>query len=427
MIPSTHTPDPPTTAVDLDWLITLRWAAIAGQVATIAGVQLFLDLELPALPLALIIIGEAVTNGLAHVWLQSPREIPDRVPFGILAIDVLALTGLLYFTGGAHNPFNFLYLVYIALAAVVLRPASTWALAVLSVVAFGGLFFRSVPLGGEHAGHGAGAADMMALHLQGMWVAFTVGAAFIVYFVTRVKRALAERDLALSLAREAAVRTERLASLATLAAGAAHELATPLGTIAIVARELELDLADGPPSAVEDARLIRSQVARCRTVLDQLAVDAGGVRGESRQEGLHVRRLVKETLEGLASPARVEATVPEHLEEHPLPGYPSTLAQMLRAVIRNALDASDGESTVQLEVSESDGQLRIRVRDEGCGMSEETLARATEPFFTTKETGRGMGLGLFLTRTTLERLGGKLVLESRLGQGATVDLLLPSG
>ena len=419
--------DRPATTIDLSWLIALRWAAIAGQLVTILGVELTLDLDLPWPALAALIATEAATNAAAQSLIRRREDVPGAVPFAILAVDVIVLTGLLYFTGGPHNPFNFLYLVYIALAAVVLRPAESWALAGLSVAAFGGLFLQHVPLAGlggmDHGGHAhhAGGPDPMDLHLRGMWVAFAVGALFIVYFVTRVTRALAEREAALHRAREAAASTERLASLATLAAGAAHELATPLGTIAVVARELELEL-EGRPEA-DDARVIRSQVKRCRGVLDQLAVDAGRSRGESDGH-LTVGALLDTAMEGLPT-SRVVCSVPESTRELPIPGYRSALSQMVRAVVRNGLDATGGEGPVHVLVQPQDSGVRLRVRDAGAGMDEDTLRRATEPFFTTKETA-GMGLGLFLARTTLERLGGTLEIESSPDTGTTVDLCLPS-
>jgi two-component system sensor histidine kinase RegB len=283
-------------------------------------------------------------------------------------------------------------------------------------------------------GHGAMGHDMtapagdpMALHLRGMWVAFTVGAAFIVYFVTRVKAALADRDVALAKAREAAVASERLASLATLAGGAAHELATPLGTIAIVARELELELAEREvPSALADVQLIRSQVDRCRAVLDQLAVDAGQAPGES-EAALPLSELLAESLAPVRRRDSIDLDVSEELGAVQIPGFVSAMAQTLRAVVRNALDASGPEQRVRLTAVRENGGVRVVVRDEGTGMDEATLTRATEPFFTTKEHGRGMGLGLFLGRVVLERQGGSLTIESSLGHGTSVSLWFPTG
>ena len=432
--------------VDLVWLIMLRWAAIAGQVLTILGVEAGLSIGLPMLPLFSIIAVEVISNVLAQVRL-SRGDVSESLPVAILAVDVLALTGLLYFSGGPHNPFNFLYLVYIALAAVVLRPTATWALAALSVVSFGALFVDSVALdalgghgGMDHGGmdhgsmdhgsmdHGGSpAVDPMALHLRGMWVAFTVGAAFIVYFVTRVKSALASRDVALAAARDAAIQSERLASLATLAGGAAHELATPLGIIAIVAKELELELAhlEVQGTAIADVQLIRAQVDRCRTVLDQLAVDAGESPGES-QRTLALSELIDGSLESMGRRDRVQLQVPAELLQMRMVGYPSALQQAVRAVLRNGLDASAPDGEVTLTAAAHPVGLRIVVRDRGHGMAPVTLARAADPFFTTKEHGEGMGLGLFLGRTVVERMGGSLELDSAPGEGTTVTITLPT-
>ena len=145
-----------------------------------------------------------------------------------MAIDVVILTGLLFFTGGPFNPFSFLYLVHIALGAVVLRPVWTWSLVALSLVCSGALFYGHVWLKLDYSDP-ASHAQHMRMHLEGMWIAFAVAAGFIVYFVTRVRRALARREADLAAERALAARNERLASLATLAAGAAHELATPAG------------------------------------------------------------------------------------------------------------------------------------------------------------------------------------------------------
>ncbi|MCO4770470.1 MAG: sensor histidine kinase [Deltaproteobacteria bacterium] len=448
-------PDP---SIDLKWLITLRWAAIAGQLLMIVAVVFALDVALPWAPLLAIIAVEAATNIVAQLRL-SGSESPERVAGALLTVDVLALTGLLYFSGGPHNPFNFLYLVYIALGAVVLRPSATWALAGLSAAAFGALFFDSVSLDalGGHGRHDMGAmdhgamdhgamghsamghesmdhsameatqpaVDPMDLHLRGMWVAFTIGAAFIVYFVTRVKTALAERDLALASIRERAVVSERLASLATLAGGAAHELATPLGTIAIIAKELQLELEEQEAgTAVEDIILIRSQVDRCRGVLNQLAVDAGEAPGESRDE-IGLDDLITGVVEGLNRRKRVTVEVPSALVACQIPGYRSAMAQTLGGVLRNALDASNDDQSVTVTASRGDGGVLITVHDEGTGMDAATLTRATEPFFTTKPEGSGMGLGLFLGRTVLERQGGSLTLESTPGVGTTVRMLFP--
>lgn len=258
---------------DLSWLITLRWCAVAGQLATIAIVTSLFGVSVMMTPLLLIVGIEAASNFAIATWVRKDPTVPDGLIAGVMAFDVLILTGLLYFSGGPSNPFNSLYIVHIALAAVVLRAGWTWALVALSLACSGLLFVSHVWLETDPSRY----AGIMQHHLEGMWVAFFVSAAFIVYFVTRVGRELGEREGELAELRVVTAEREKLAALATLAAGAAHELATPLSTIAIAAKEMQRSLEKklGEDGAVEDARLIRDQVERCRTILDQMSADAG--------------------------------------------------------------------------------------------------------------------------------------------------------
>jgi two-component system sensor histidine kinase RegB len=252
-----------------------------------------------------------------------------------------------------------------------------------------------------------------------MWVAFGVAATFIVYFLMRVTRALAERDARLAEVERLAAQKERLASLATLAAGAAHELATPLSTIATVARELERATT---PDAAADVALIREEVARCRAILDRMAAHAGESAGEEIVAA-PVAGLVDEAVAPLAAspPIRVEIDPPCAARDVALPRR--AVAQALRVLLKNAQQAG-GEIVLRARLD--GGRLAFEVRDTGAGMAPEVLARAGEPFFTTKPPGQGMGLGLFLTRAVAEQLGGELVLESRPGGGTIATLTLPA-
>ena len=219
--------------ISLDWLIRLRWGALAGQVATIAVAWWLFHAPLPLERLAGFVLALLVSN-LLLAWVRRAVAFPRALCGAALTLDTLLLTGLLHATGGASNPFSVLYLVYITLAAVVLGARWTWFLAALSVGCYGLLFAAFVPL--EHVAH---LAPGMQLHLQGMWVAFCVAAVLTAYFVVQMSTAIERRDAEMSAMRDRAARSERLASLTTLAAGAAHELGTPLATIAVAARELE--------------------------------------------------------------------------------------------------------------------------------------------------------------------------------------------
>ncbi|HEY7958126.1 MAG TPA: ATP-binding protein [Polyangia bacterium] len=407
--------------INFSWLVKLRWGAVAGQIVTVLAVSRGLHVLLPMGALLAVIAVEALSNVGCALVVMGGRPPREWWLVAVMAFDTLVLTALLSLSGGPFNPFSFLYLVQIALAAVVLRARFTWALVGLAMACSAVLFavHRDLPL--SHAQH-------MDLHVRGMWVAFAVAAGFIVYFLMRVTRALGERESDLQAAHHQAARQERLASLATLAAGAAHELATPLSTIALVAKELSrhLEARGADRETVEDARLIREQVERCREILEQMALDAGQSAGEGPVD-VQVDDVVARSLRGLAEAPAIRVAVAPALLHAKVRLPPRALAQALHGILKNAQDASRAGDEVELSAAEEGGWLSFVVGDRGSGMPPEVLARAGEPFYTTKPPGRGMGLGLFLSRTLMERLGGRLRVESNAGRGTTVTLALPLG
>jgi two-component system sensor histidine kinase RegB len=412
--------------INLEWLLRLRWGLLLGQALVIALAAYGLELALPVAVLAGLLGLEAATNVAVRAWLGRAR-VSEATIGKLMLWDTLVLTGLLALSGGTHNPFTTLYLVNVALGTVLLPARWMWGLLGFTLTAFGSLFvLQDVELvpGLSRPDHAA----LMRLHLNGMWVAFAVAAGFIVYFVQRVTRALEEREEELAQARVQHARREKVASLATLAAGAAHELSTPLSTIAVVSKEVERALASaGTSEAVrEDLRLIRQQVDRCRDVLVQMSADAGQTTGEAFHP-MALGRLVEDSLAELAGVERVKVELPTELSGRWVQGPPRALARVVRGLVKNALQASPASKVVELRVVEGQGGARLEVRDGGAGMPADVLARAGEPFFTTKAPGEGMGLGLFLARTLAEQLGGSLELRSTPGQGTVASLALPLG
>jgi two-component system sensor histidine kinase RegB len=412
---------------NLAWLVRLRWMATLSQAVAVLVVRGLGGIELPAPWLLGVVLFTALTNLALWLWLRRGPHIEEWVLAAVMALDFILLTALLYLSGGPSNPFTVLYLVHIALAAVVLKPGYAWALSLMSTACFGALFLlpaygtADTAMAMHHHHHPGmtmpGGDAPMSLHLRGMWVAFFIAATVIAYFVTRVTRDLAQQRAEAALARTRALRSERLAALATLAAGAAHELATPLCTIAVVAKELERELGD--QTSVADARLIREEVDRCKHILAQMATDAGESAGEAFI-CTDAQTLINLALEEVVERTRVHVSIETQCSLHvPLRAW----ARALRGLVRNALQAS--ESEVEVSVRGAQNQLEIVIRDRGTGMTPEVLARVGEPFFTTKETGRGMGLGVFLARALAERLGGSLELSSQPNQGTTVRVLLP--
>ncbi|HXJ19030.1 MAG TPA: ATP-binding protein [Polyangia bacterium] len=398
--------------INFGWLIRLRFATIAGQAVTIAAVRFGMGLSIPLGPLSAIVALQAVSNvaGLALARVRAPQ---DRWLLAVMAFDVLALSGLLYFTGGPENPFSFLYLVPIAIAALTLRSTGTWALVLLSLASSAVLFarHRPLPVSGNHAEH-------MSLHLRGMWVAFGVAAAFIVYFLLRVRTEL-------EASRSLAARQQRLASLATLAAGAAHELATPLSTIALVAKELERQAgATGLDPA--DVRLMREEVERCRRILARMRIDAGDPSGER-----FARVSVRDVLADCFGDARADAPVDLSVDDATaavsaaLPRH--AFSQALRGLVDNARQASPVGVAVAVRVVTDEARRGVlfEIADRGPGIPAAVLERVGEPFFTTKEAGQGMGLGVFLARAIVERAGGELSIASAPGAGTVARVWLP--
>jgi two-component system, sensor histidine kinase RegB len=411
-------------AVGLPWLTRLRWGAVAGQLATILVVRFVLGLPVPVIPLVALVAVTASTNLAAMGWLRR-RGADDRLAGGLLALDTVLLTAMLHLTGGPLNPFSILYLVHITLAAVILGARWTYLLAALAVVCYRVLFFASVPLD-PAAGHHEGAG--LSLHLQGMWWAFCVATGLTAYFVVKLSRAIETRDAEIAQVRERAARNERLASLTTLAAGAAHELGTPLGTIAVASREIERALARLPQESagplLEDARLIRSELQRCRRILDEMAARAGENAGEDTVR-VPLGSLMAEGLAALTSEQAARVDVLGELGTVEVLGPRQALGRAVGSLLKNALDATRRDQRVTLSALAEEGRIRLVVKDTGPGIAPELLARLGEPFVSTKPPGAGMGLGLFLARTLAEGLGGRLVIESTPGRGTAAALELP--
>jgi two-component system, sensor histidine kinase RegB len=436
-------------AIGLAWVIRTRWAAAGAQALAVTVAAYGYGMGLPVAPLLGLVAVTVATN--AGLWAALRRGHAPRAGWlgGALLLDAGVLTAMLYLSGGAANPFSALYLVYIALGSVLLGSRWAWTLVAASVLAYVGLFMVepvAVPelsgghggheghaCHGEHAEHGGadgGGTDAMSafdLHLYGMWIAFSVAACLIAFFVTRTAAALEARERQLAEARERVARSERLASLTTLAAGSAHELGTPLGTIAVVAKELEREAAriEGGERVADDARVIREQAARCRGILDRMAARAGDTMGEA-PAAVEVGDVVRRAREALthAGAARVRERVEPSAGQARWPAQ--AVAQVVGSLLGNAVDASAGDGAAVEVWAEGDGErVRIGVRDRGHGMDAEVRARATEPFFTTKEAGAGMGLGLFLAQAVVDRLGGTLSLASEPGEGTEAVVELP--
>ena len=413
--------------IALPWIVRLRYAMAAGQAVTCVLVDQFLGIGLPLrwlmAPPALVALSNFWLSRRAQRVAGAPNE--SAVIAWIFGLDTVCLTTALILSGGPNNPFSLLYLVHITLAATILNQRQTWALGALACVCFGLLFRNPLPVAAlEMHPHGGSAS----LHLVGMWIAFAVASALVAIFSGRISELLRTREQSLLLMQEQLAKKDRLASLVTLAAGAAHELSTPLGTIAVVAKEMEHYATHSLPNGAiaEDSRLIRQEVDRCSAILQRMSLAGAEPLGEALEEipagallesiqrTFSTRQDVRVHLSPEARNAVVR--VPVHAVE-----------QALIALVKNSLDASsDGAAPVVVSAQAVPGAVRFAVSDKGAGMTPETLRRAGEPFFTTKDPGKGMGLGIFLVRTLAERLNGRFELSSQAGAGTQAVLELAS-
>jgi len=421
--------------IAFSWLLILRWGATCSQILLILAVNLCFDIDIPLLIASLIIAFQAGSNLFFTALWKRRVELPEWLFALTMFLDMLLLTALLFYTGGAMNPFTFLYLIHIVLGAVLLQPRWAWSLTIFTVSCYGCFFlptdrlFAGTFLAAAAQIHDAhnltSCHNYLDLHLQGMWVAFSVTAVFIVFCVGWIQKALRIHQQTLVSLREEKDRSEKLASLANLAAGAAHEFSTPLSTIAVASTEMlrVMRSKGGDQELIADAELIRDQIEGCKEILYQMTADAGEHLGEAVEEFL-MSSLILDVVSSCSELYPNEIILESKVMDARVRMPPLMLRRAVRGLLKNAADASSPDSPIRLRLRKDTQYLTIEVEDTGTGMDEQTAARALDPFFTTKEQGKGLGLGLYLTRTLAEKFGGGVAIRSTPGKGTVVSLSL---
>ncbi len=441
-----------TSFLNAAWLINLRWVAVIGQIAAILGAVFFFQTKIPALWAMIVVISvTAVSNVLLSLrfsqTVDQPRDSQSphnplpavatpgwRTVLGlIMVMDVLSLTALLFATGGPNNPFSLFMLVNVSLGAVVLDRKWAWSINLLANLCL--LLIAFEHLNVEHLDMGLPAfarAGRMTLNHFSLLVAFATCSSVIVYFMTRLTGEVRLQQATVRRVHQQQARNEKVEALGTLAAGTAHELATPLSTIAIVAKDVEQAFEKYPPDfpgaedVIEDVHLIRSQLDRCRTIIDRMSSHAGEAVGEPLRQ-VQLGTLAEASLEGLIGRGRVDLDLLER--DHPqLVSVPvDGLSQAIRGLVQNALDADCSDRPVRVKIRQNQQAWCWEIVDRGTGMTPQVLERVSEPFFTTKPPGKGMGLGVFLAKNVVNRLGGTVSHTSAEGEGTTVTIQLPLG
>ena len=368
----------------------------------------------------LTIAALTLINLLSSLRLHSAYPVTPIELFAQLCVDVLALSVLLYYGGGSTNPFVSLFLLPLVIAAATLPQRYTWSMAALTLGCYSVLMIYFVPLPHSHHDHNSDSA--FTTHVMGMWLGFFISAMVVAYFVTQMATAVRKRDEQLARAREDILRNERIVALATQAAAAAHEMGTPLATMAVVINELQHELRDTENSPQTDWQdnlsILNEQVHGCKRILDKILSNVASVDTASIQATEPLIAAVLDEWQLLRPSAKYQyqaGTGNTHIN------VDSTLRAALMSLLNNAADASP--QGIEIRSDSNATQFIFSIVDHGAGLSAEALQQAGAAFFTTKQEGRG--LGLFLANATVERLGGKVRLYNHAAGGAMTELSLP--
>jgi len=408
---------------NMQLLIQLRWLAVAGQVVTILVVHFGMGVKLPlqlilAAPLALLAFN---VLGLQRLKLH-PHVTEGELVLSLL-VDVAALTWQLYLSGGAANPFTPLFLLQVVLASVLLRPVSAWLMVGVTSVCSLLLLavHRPLPLPARLKD-----ADF-SLYLEGSLVCFGLIAVLLVMFVTRISGNLRARDSYLAQMRQRAAEEDHIVRMGLLASGAAHELGTPLSSLAVILGDWRrMPVIKTDPELSQDIADMQAEVERCKSIVTGILMSAGEARGQDPVVTTP-RALLNDLIAGW-KPNRpgVDVVWRDGLgEDVPVVSDPALL-QVLVNVLDNAAEAGATSIVVLAErlANNLEGDLSITVSDNGSGFADAVLANFGQPYQSTK-TRPGAGLGLFLLSNVLRKLGGGVEARNRKDGGAVVILRLP--
>ena len=400
-------------------LYQLRWIAVVGQIVTIAFTQLVLGVALPLFSMALVLAGLVGLNFLTLIWLRSRSEVTNRDLFVALTLDVFALTAQLYLSGGATNPFAFLYLLQVALAAILLEVRFTWVVVAAACAGFLLMTATHEPL--VLADSDAG--RRFSLHIVGTFVCFALDAALLVVFATRIMRNLRARDARLATLRQQAAEHDHIVRMGLLASGAAHELGTPLASLSVILNDWRhMPQVAGSGDMMQELAEMQAALDRCKTIVTGILLSAGEARGEAPMVtpvSTFLQEIVREwrvsrSCNSLAFQNRFGPDVQIVSD--------TALGQVVNNVLDNALEVSP--HMIKFEIDRVEEDMVLTVSDEGPGFAPHMLEQFGKPYQSSKKR-RGAGLGLFLVVNVIRKLGGVVQAQNLVPRGARVQIKLP--
>ncbi|HWK87983.1 MAG TPA: ActS/PrrB/RegB family redox-sensitive histidine kinase [Xanthobacteraceae bacterium] len=407
----------------LDTFIRLRWLVVIGQTITLLAVRWGLGFDFPLAPTLGIVAVSAATNLGLRLRYPRPHFLVDSAAGFLLAFDIIELAGLLYFTGGLDNPFFAFFLAPFLISATALTPRTTLLLGLLIIIAVTVLTLSYIPLPWAVPG----GLTFPLLYRISEWVAMAVQVGFIGIYTWKIADETRQLSDALAATELALEREQHLSALDGLAAAAAHELGTPLATIALVVRELERAMPADSPYA-DDVRLLRDQSERCRVILRRIASLGSG---DAPFDRLSMTQLVNE----VAEPHRnfgidIILDLPKDRQGEPVIARNPGILHGLGNIVENAVDFA--KHTVTIRTEWTGDEVEIVVTDDGPGFADDIINEIGNPYVSWRgkksgKTPQGLGLGIFIAKTLLERSGATISMKNRPvpEQGAIVRVLWP--
>ncbi|WP_116367491.1 ATP-binding protein [Parahaliea mediterranea] len=408
-----------TLGENMQQLAQLRWMAVLGQLLTILITYFGFGVELPLQQMLAVLGGLVLFNGLSLLSLSIRRPVYSWELFFALLVDMGTLTYQLYLSGGVTNPFVFLYILQVGLAAVLLASRWAWTLLVVAIGCFLWLAVAGQPLALPQDHY----MGLFSVYVQGMLICFVLNAVLLLIFIHRITHSRRERDARLAELRQRAAEEEHIVRMGLLASGAAHELGTPLATIAVILGDWRyMPAFTSDPDLYQEIQEMQAQVQRCKGIVSDILLSAGETRGESSEETTVCEFLDDLVAEWQASRPVTHLNFDNHFGEDLDIASDSVLKQTLTNLLDNALEASP--DWVGLEAAREGDTLLIVVRDRGPGFSRDMLERLGRPYQSTKGRAGG-GVGLFLVVNVARTLGGDLTARNNPQGGAEVTLSLP--
>src|ERR1700744_1724689 len=416
---------PPRRYIRLDTIRRLRWLAVPGQLAAIFVVMQGLEFGVEVVPCLTIIALSALLNLALKIAFNPMQRLEPAYAAALLALNIIELAGLLFFTGGLENPFSFLFLAPVLISATALPIRLTIALGVLAVVCASALVFFHFPLPWD-------SDDPLVLppiSLPGVWLSIAVAIAVTSLYAFQVAEEARQLSDALAATELVLTREQHLTQLDGLAAAAAHELGTPLSTIFLISRELERTVADNSLLA-GDLKTLREQTQRCRDILAKIT--------QLSATGAPFDRMPLSTLiEEAVAPHRdfdvaIKVRIAIGVTREPVGMRNPAILYGVGNILENAVDFA--RTAVEVNASWNNEVVEIVISDDGPGIAPDMLKRIGEPYLSRRRSADeaqsehgGLGLGVFIARTLLERTGAKVSFTNRIfpDHGAVVAIVWP--